>query len=145
MLPAIKTPDQALELLLNSFAMQDRGDPAMAVAAYAIAIEGIDAPAVVEAAKRFVRGEVEGHDGRFMPTPPQLAKEARTCASHQKWLVEREAHRLAIEARRASPPPPQAEPAPTVLSAEERERRHEQFKSLSAELTARAAARMTQH
>lgn len=69
-------------------------DPANAVDAYAIALEGIGREGVERAAKRVIRGEYDIHKG-FVPTAPEFAalarKEARTIGDDLARLRESQA------------------------------------------------------
>ena len=69
-------------------------DPASAVDAYAVALEGIGREGVERAAKRVIRGEYDIHKG-FVPTAPEFAalarKEARTIGEDLARLRESQA------------------------------------------------------
>lgn len=62
----------ALVALFEAFPA-DRGEGSAAVATYLIAIEGYSLRAVHGAVKRIIRGEADGIDRRFLPTPAQLS------------------------------------------------------------------------
>lgn len=62
----------ALVALFEAFPT-DRGEGTAAVATYLIAIEGYSLRAVQGAVKRIIRGEADGIDRRFLPTPAQLS------------------------------------------------------------------------
>lgn len=76
--------------------------------------------AVMTSAQNLLAGRVEGYDGRFAPTPPQWAKEARRC--HAAMLPDRP---RAIEPER-------------VISSEERARVGELIADLARSLGAKA-------
>ena len=115
---------QALKALFASFPMQDKADPEAAAMAYAFAIDGVKPDAVADAVKRFIRGEVPTHDGRFMPTPAELAKEARARAEI--------AHYVALAEQRQTKALPKPEPE---FSDEHRRMMRDKLRSLSASLS----------
>jgi hypothetical protein len=123
------TPNEALQALLSSFPRPDASDPALAATAYVFAIDGISAAAVVNAVKRFIRGEVPGHDPRFCPTPAQLAIEARRIEAEAAWKAEKAALALL--------PPPPPEP---VLTAEEKRANRLRIRALADRLLGRESA-----
>lgn len=61
----------ALLALFEAFPA-DRGEGTLAVGTYLIAIEGYSIQAIEGAVKRIIRGEADGIDKRFLPTPAQL-------------------------------------------------------------------------
>lgn len=61
----------ALLALFEAFPA-DRGEGTLAVGTYLIAIEGYSLPAIEGAVRRIIRGEADGIDMRFLPTPAQL-------------------------------------------------------------------------
>ncbi len=82
--------------------------------AYLIALEGVPAFAVDEAARRILRGEA-GIDRRFMPTPPELralvdrlSLPARAHRVQLRRLLEAQVERAAPPGARALPPDVQA-------------------------------------
>lgn len=69
----------ALAILFAAFPASGTADEAtgdLRIRAYALALEGVTADALGKVVKNFLQGNVSGHDGRFVPTPPQLAKAA---------------------------------------------------------------------
>ena len=122
-------PDDAKALavilakLMAAFPTQAQSETAtdQRVDAYFEALGGVPAWAVDKAAKAVLRGETEA-DGRFMPTPPQLAELAH-------GFVSPVAADLATVQRIMAARPLGAEP-----DAAERERVKEGFASLLAEL-----------
>lgn len=66
----------ALDLLFNTFAdIKPASEGRMA--AYLVAVGSLSVRAVKEAVIRFNSGLVSWHDGRFIPTPPMIARVAR--------------------------------------------------------------------
>lgn len=77
---ASASPDEAksaLRALLNAFPLAGHEDMREVIGTYLIAIDGYCLGAIQKAVSRFIRGEVEAHDGRFIPTPAQLSREVR--------------------------------------------------------------------
>jgi hypothetical protein len=66
----------ALLALFEAFPA-DRGEGTLAVGTYLIAIEGYSLPAIEGAVRRIIRGEADGIDMRFLPTPAQLGNLVR--------------------------------------------------------------------
>lgn len=97
-----------LKALLKAFPMQDREDMRGLIGTYLIAIDGYCLSAIQKSVARFIRGEVEGHDGRFAPTPAQFSRDVRY---RQDLMTPPEPPRQAI------PAPIRQEPTP-----EERQR-----------------------
>lgn len=88
--------------------------------AYLLAIEGCSLPALQAAIRRFIRGEVEDHNGKFAPTTAELARAARY-----------EEFRFEAEAKHASRLLAKPEPEPEIeFTEEEMERRREQVDRL---------------
>jgi hypothetical protein len=91
-----------LKVLFSTFPPQP-GDLAAQIEAYGIALEGHDPRDIEAAVRRFIRGEVDGHNQSFPPTASKLGGVVRQC------LAERldSEHR----ARMAQPqlPPPDIE------------------------------------
>lgn len=100
----------ALRALFSAFPA-DRGDGAGLAATYLIAIEGYSLKAIEGAVKRIIRGEADGIDKRFLPTPAQVGNLA---AYVEKLYVP-------VEPRAALPAPGDA-----VLTEEEWDRRGRQ-------------------
>lgn len=67
----------ALRALLTAFPIAGHEDMNGVIATYLMAVDGYCLVAIQKAVMRFIRGEVEGHDGRFIPTPAQLSREVR--------------------------------------------------------------------
>ena len=92
---------QALvSLLLGSFPNFQSGDGEAALAAYEIVLTASDERDLQPGVMMLINGEVAGHDGRFAPTAPQLAKAIRQAMNKR---VDEE------NARRAALPPPEDE------------------------------------
>jgi len=76
------TTDQcksALRALFSTFSTGDKGEPAEIIATYLIACSGYPLRAIEQAVIRFIRGEVDAHDGRFVPTSAELSREISRC------------------------------------------------------------------
>lgn len=86
---------------------------------YAAAFGATPIEAIRQAARNLLAGSVDGYDGRFAPTPPQWAKEARRV--HHAMLASRE--------------PEKAKDAPSV-SAEERAKVGELMARLERQMSA---------
>lgn len=88
--------------------------------AYLLAIDGCTLAALQAAVRRFIRGEVDDHNGKFAPTTAELAR-----------IVRYEEFRAKAEAEHAqrflSRPEPDPEPH---FSEEEMERRRQQVNAL---------------
>lgn len=89
-----------VSLLLGSFPNFQSGDGEAALAAYEIVLSSADERDLQPGVMMLINGEVAGHDGRFAPTAPQLAKAIRQ-AMHKRVDDE--------NARRAALPPPEDE------------------------------------
>jgi len=63
------------------------------VAVYLSTLEPYRADAVAHAVKRFLAGDVEGHDNSFAPTVPELAKQARLFHDVLNSIDERRANK----------------------------------------------------
>lgn len=88
--------------------------------AYLLAIDGCSLPALTAAVRRFIRGEVEDHNGKFAPTTAELARAAR----YEDFRIEAEAKHAA---RLLAKPEPEPEPE---FTEEEMERRKAQVDAL---------------
>lgn len=97
-----------LKALLKAFPMADREDMRGLIGTYVIAIDGYSLAAIQKSVTRFIRGEVEGHDPRFAPTPAQFSRDVRY---RQDLMTPPEPPRQAL------PAPIRQEPTP-----EERQR-----------------------
>jgi hypothetical protein len=93
--------------------------------AYVTAIDGCSLAGLTEAVRRFVRGEVEDHNGKFAPSTAQLARVVRQ-EDQAIEIRRRFAGRQQIER-------PQPENV-VVLSDEERQRRYQQFRLLAGKI-----------
>lgn len=103
------SPDEAksaLRALFNAFPLAGHEDMSQVVGTYLIAIDGYCLVAIQRAVTKFIRGEVEGHDGRFLPTPAQISREVR----------------LRQDAMTPPGPPRQALPAPVRPEPTDEER-----------------------
>ena len=69
---------QSLMALFTAFPAQDRdGTESELIAIYWIAIGDLPSGSVITAIEQFIRGQVPNHNGRFRPTPAELARLAR--------------------------------------------------------------------
>lgn len=93
MTPTIK---QSLQALFACFPAPDSGDPEQTALGFMMAIEGLPSESVAQAVKRFIRGEVKRDRHTFLPSAPELAREARDC---------RDTARAAAIPPKALPPP----------------------------------------
>jgi hypothetical protein len=89
---------QAITILLHSYRLPQGTDAEMLLQTYMMAVEEVGTEAICLAAKRFIRGEVDGHDKRFAPSTGEFASEARK----RQAQIDYEA-RPKIEAPEAKP------------------------------------------
>ncbi|MBN7759483.1 hypothetical protein JYP46_21900 [Nitratireductor aquimarinus] len=68
----------ALQLLFDALPFQRGSNGENVAAAYIEALRGVSLDAIKAGISRFLRGEVEGINMRFVPTPPELARIVRT-------------------------------------------------------------------
>jgi hypothetical protein len=66
----------ALTAMLNGFP-QGAGNPDLTMGTYEAVLRDVSGQAVVEAAQRFVTGDVEGQSKTFAPSVPEFVAEAR--------------------------------------------------------------------
>lgn len=64
-------------MLLNAFPQARDTDPKGLLYAFNIALEGVSTEAIIEAARRFIAGKVDGQSMDYAPTAAQFADEAR--------------------------------------------------------------------
>lgn len=107
----------ALLALFEAFPA-DRGEGTLAVGTYLIAIEGYSLKAIEGAVRRIIRGEADGIDMRFLPTPAQLGN---LVAAMEKLYAPVE-RRLALPA-----------PGEEARTAEEQERRRAMAERVKAQ------------
>lgn len=86
---------------------------------YSMAIEDIAPWATRLAVKDFIKGNVPEHDGRFLPTPAQLAKRARAIRDEKS---AREYKRIASQS--------ESKPDPKPMTEAEMQRRRDQVAAL---------------
>jgi len=67
-----------MKVLFATFPQQP-GDLAAQLEAYSIALDGHDERDIAAAVRRFIRGEVTGHNPSFPPTASKLGAEVRVC------------------------------------------------------------------
>jgi peptidoglycan/xylan/chitin deacetylase (PgdA/CDA1 family) len=89
---------EAVTVLLNSYRLPSGTDKDMLLRTYLMAVDDVATEAICLAAKRFIRGEVDGHDKRFAPSTGEFASEARK----RQAQIDYEA-RPKIEAPEAKP------------------------------------------
>ncbi|TGQ11206.1 hypothetical protein EN858_14890 [Mesorhizobium sp. M4B.F.Ca.ET.215.01.1.1] len=58
------------------------GNPDLTISAFELAIQGLSPAAIIEAARRFNAGLVEGQSADYAPTPARFAQEARKRQEH---------------------------------------------------------------
>lgn len=80
---------EALKVLFNALPFQRGTDPQIAVLAYVEALQGLSSEAITEGVRKFLRGECDGISGKFVPTPPELARICRTAVVPSRIPVER--------------------------------------------------------
>lgn len=86
-----------------AFSDDTTGDQKMDL--YVIALEGRTRKAINEAVKDFIRGNVEKHDGRFLPPPAQVAKQTLKRETEIIDLL----HAKKLREQRAANPKPKPE------------------------------------
>src|SRR5690606_24604726 len=69
---------EALKVLFNALPFQRGTDPATVIMAYVEALRGVALDAIKAGISKFLRGECENVNHRFVPTPPELARIVRT-------------------------------------------------------------------
>lgn len=69
---------EALKVLFNSLPFQRGTDPATVILAYVEALRGVALDGVEAGIRKFLRGECEDVNPRYVPTPPELARIIRT-------------------------------------------------------------------
>lgn len=86
--------------LISSFPTQNNLEPEAAMAGYEIAVSDYSDEIVTRAVVGFLRNEVSGHDGRWLPTPAQLAGQCSKLMEPQRMMdrsrriAERSLHAL---------------------------------------------------
>jgi len=81
-------------LLLGSFPNFQSGDAEAALGAYEIVLTEADERDLQPGVMKLIHGELPGHDGRFAPTAPQLARAIRTARDER--LDREHAERAAL-------------------------------------------------
>ncbi|TGR82327.1 hypothetical protein EN866_34855 [Mesorhizobium sp. M2D.F.Ca.ET.223.01.1.1] len=66
----------AVSVMLNSF-RQTSADPDVLIRTFGSVLDGQSPAIIIETAKRYSSGEVEGASDQFAPTPAEFAKEVR--------------------------------------------------------------------
>lgn len=79
-----------LRPLFAQFPAQD-GDAEGKLLGYVIGLEGEPRWSIERAVRKFIRGEVEGHDGRFLPSSAELAKISRTETDYARKRADQRA------------------------------------------------------
>lgn len=80
---------EALKVLFNSLPFQRGTDPGTVVIAYIEALRGVSLDGVKAGISKFLRGECEGVNPRYVPTPPELARIVRTAVVPHRIPEER--------------------------------------------------------
>lgn len=81
---------KALRPLFAQFPAGD-GDAEGKLLGYVIALEGSPKWSIDAAVRRFLRGEIASHDGRFLPTSAELAIAVRDETDHARRMAENHA------------------------------------------------------
>lgn len=68
---------QEISLLLNGFPQARDTDPSGLLYSFGLAVEGLSTEAIVDAARRYGTGRVEGQSTEYAPSPAAFAQEAR--------------------------------------------------------------------
>lgn len=114
-----------LSMLFEAFPTSGDKNSETTAKAYLLAIDGCSLPGLREGVRRLIRGEVNDHNGKFIPTTAVLAR-----------TVRYEDQRIKIEASAAGRK--RLERAETenvvVLDAETRARRRQQLSELALKL-----------
>jgi hypothetical protein len=111
-----------LTILFAQFGTAD-GDMEARLTGYLVALEHATPRALRAAVRAYLCGEVEGHDGRFIPTSAELARVVR---AEQAYLDR-------------TRPKPRLVEMPQQISQEERRRRVEVLKALGDKLAGKAS------
>lgn len=94
-----------LKVLFSTFPPQP-GDLAAQIEAYGIALEGHNPDDIQAAVRRFIRGEVQGHNQSFPPTASKLGGVVRQC------MMDRLDHERRLEMAKPQLPPPSVHKTP---------------------------------
>lgn len=92
----------SLRVLFAQFGTAD-GDMEARLMGYLIALQHATPQALRAAVRRYLCGEVEGHDGRFIPTSAELARVVRAEQAH----LDKIAPRLRLVDAGRQPPSPE--------------------------------------
>lgn len=92
----------ALKALFDQFPTAD-GDAGGKYLGYILALEGEPIWAIRHAVRKYLRGEVDGHDGRFLPTSAELARTVRAESAFSRRMAERDAQAQRQIAARDNP------------------------------------------
>ena len=112
----------SLTILFAQFGTAD-GDMEARLMGYLIALDRATPQALRAAVRRYLCGEVEGHDGKFIPTSAELARVVRAEQAH-------------LDRTR---PKPRLVEVPRQISEEERRRRVEVLKLLGDKLAGKVS------
>lgn len=69
---------EALKILFNALPFQRGTDPEMVIVAYVESLRGVSLDGIKAGISKFLRGECESVNPKFVPTPPELARIVRT-------------------------------------------------------------------
>lgn len=86
-------------MLLNAFPQARDTDPRGLLYAFGVALEGVSTEAIIQAARRYIGGNVPGQDKNYAPTAAQFAEEAR---SRQEYIAMRSTPRIQAPVSRPS-------------------------------------------
>ena len=78
-----------LRPLFTQFATGADNDPDARLLGYLIALERATPQALMAAVRAYLCGEVEGHDGKFIPTSAELARVVRKEQAHLDRIAPR--------------------------------------------------------
>lgn len=66
-----------LSVVLNGFPQGRGTDPQALLYAFQMALEGVSSDAIIDTARRYNEGSIEGQSTEYAPSPAAFAKEAR--------------------------------------------------------------------
>lgn len=92
-----------MKVLFNALPFQRGTDPATVIMAYVESLRGVALDAIKAGISKFLRGECENVNPRYVPTPPELARIIRTTVIPSRIPAERQIapFRYASEGERA--------------------------------------------
>lgn len=78
-----------MKVLFNALPLQRGTDPQTVILAYAEALRGVSLEGIRAGISKFLRGECENVNPRYVPTPPELARIVRTTVVPSRISEER--------------------------------------------------------